>query len=98
MNYSKEPLVQWVYEKLTGTQSLEVMNILKELYEDFNLQEVDPRSITPTDIVGMYEELHRFHLVKESANPETKTPQFIWAERNGTWEVVGQTDPDGARL
>lgn len=84
MHYHKNALTQWVYEKLSSSSNPETMNLLVELYEDFNLQEVDTRQITPSDIVGMWEELKTKDMVKG-------TP---WVEVDGEWKYSS----DGTRL
>lgn len=73
---SKVPLMEWVHQKMSETKSLEVFNLLKELYEDFNLEDVDPRAITPTDILDMYEEMKRKELAI-SINSEKYSPNII---------------------
>lgn len=67
---SKTPLMEWVHNKMSETKSLEVLNLLKELYDDFNLEDVDPRGITPDDILAMYQEMNDKSLVIDTSEPE----------------------------
>ena len=73
---SKTPLMEWVHQKMSETKSLEGFNLLKELYEDFNLEDVDPRAITPTDILDMYEEMKLKELAID-INSEKYSPNII---------------------
>ena len=67
---SKTPLMEWVHIKMSETKSPEVFNLLKELYDDFNLEDVDPRGITPDDILAMYQEMNDRSLVIDTSEPE----------------------------
>jgi hypothetical protein len=67
---SKTPLMEWVHTKMSETKSLEVLHLLKELYDDFNLEDVDPRGITPDDILAMYKEMSNLSLSTNSVTEE----------------------------
>lgn len=67
---SKTPLMEWVHTKMSETKSLEVLNLLKELYDDFNLEDVDPRGITPDDILAMYKEMSNLSLSTNSVTED----------------------------
>jgi hypothetical protein len=67
---SKTPLMEWVHTKMSETESLEVLNLLKELYDDFNLEDVDPRGITPDDILAMYKEMSNLSLSTNSVTED----------------------------
>jgi hypothetical protein len=67
---SKPPLMEWVHTKMSETKSLEVLNLLKELYDDFNLEDVDPRGITPDDILAMYKEMSNLSLSTNSVTED----------------------------
>ena len=67
---SKTPLMEWVHTKLSETKSPQVLNLLKELYDYFTLEDVDPRGITPDDILAMYKEMNDRSLVIDTSEPE----------------------------
>ena len=67
---SKTPLMEWVHIKMSETKSLDVLNLLKELYDDFNLEDVDPRGITPDDILAMYKEMSNLSLSTNSVTED----------------------------
>lgn len=67
---SKTPLMEWVHTKMSETKSPEVLNLLKELYDDFNLEDVDPRGITPDDILAMYQEMSNLSLTINSVTED----------------------------
>lgn len=68
---SKTPLMEWVHTKMSETKSPEVLNLLKELYDDFNLEDVDPRGITPDDILAMYQEMLNLSLTINSVTEDS---------------------------
>jgi hypothetical protein len=68
---SKTPLMEWVHTKMSETKSPEVLNLLKELYDDFNLEDVDPRGITPDDILAMYQEMSNLSLTINSVTEDS---------------------------
>ena len=74
---SKTPLIEWIHEKMSQTNSLEVFNVLKELYEDFNLEDADPRAITPDDILAMYQEMNDRSLMVDPSEDEKYKPNII---------------------
>lgn len=74
---SKTPLMEWVHIKMSETNSLEVFNLLKELYDDFNLEDVDPRATTPDDILEMYKEMNDRSLVLNTSEDEKYKPNII---------------------
>jgi hypothetical protein len=59
------------YTKMSETKSPEVLNLLKELYDDFNLEDVDPRGITPDDILAMYQEMSNLSLTINSVTEDS---------------------------